>query len=81
MLPLDGAALTVFVTVFFLPWYLPATVVNITAIYHCIFTLALLMQIVFTDEESEIFFGPLSVSKSRKTDDRPKRPFLEAKNS
>lgn len=56
MLPLDGAALTVFVTVFFLPWYLPATVVNITAIYHCIFTLALLMQIVFTDKRKVKYF-------------------------
>lgn len=36
---------------------------------------------VYRQEESEMFFGPLSVSKSRETDDRPKRPFLEAKTS
>ena len=50
----------------------------LTLYFHSCFANA---NSVYRQEESEIFFGPLSVSKSRKTDDRPKRPFLEAKNS
>lgn len=71
-----------FVTVLLIPWCLPATEMNVTARYHCVFTLALLIQRMHTKKRKvKNLLDSCLCQKQGGGNDKPKGPVLEAENS